>query len=65
MDSYIVTVIDNETGRVKTAAEWECVPHDAPDGNATMYAAAATFINATVAEFGTTNVTTSIKLCMA
>ena len=61
-NSYIVTVIDNQTLRTLVTAEWEVAP-EISDAELLVLAAGA--ITGCVETLGSTDVTTSIKLCAA
>lgn len=59
-DSYIVTVIDTETGAVHVAAEWECAETDTE-----LYAKAANAVSSIVRKLGTVGIVTNVQLTTA
>lgn len=61
-NSYIVTVIDNETGAAQVHGAWEI---EGCDCDADLYAHAAKTISNVVRFLGTANVTIHVDLCEA
>jgi len=59
-DSYVVVMVDNGTGAVKTHAEWE-----AGSTQSELYAKASAAIAAVIAETGHQNYTTHVHLMAA
>lgn len=59
-DSYIVTVVDTETGAVHVAAEWECAETDAE-----LYAKAAYAVSSIVRKLGTVEIVANVQLTTA
>lgn len=59
-NSYIVTVIDTDTGAAHVAAEWECAETDAE-----LYTKAAAAVSEMVRKLGTVGVVVNVQLSAA
>jgi hypothetical protein len=59
-DSYIVTVVDTETGAAHVVAEWECAETDAE-----LYAKAANTVSNIVRKLGTVGIVANVQLTTA
>ena len=60
MDSYIVTIINTDTGKTHVSAEWECGETDAE-----LYTKAAATVSRMVQEIGSVGLVINLRLVNA